>query len=265
MTKLIAELCQNHNGRRDIFARQIEEAAKAGADIIKMQSIWSQDLTRRDRFEEGASRPDGTITAIRRPYQAEYERLSKLDLKIEDHLFFIEKCIQHGVMPMTTIFARHRITEIGILPWPGKMIKVASYDCASHPFLRELAVYFDHFIISTGASYDHEIQKTAQLMRELKKEFAFLHCVTSYPNTLEMANLSRMEWLKQFASAGWSDHTKIEQDGIKAAKVAILLGADYIERHFTILSAADTKDGPVSITPPLLRTLSDFRLKSREE
>jgi len=266
MAKIIVEICQNHNGDRELFAKMIEEAAKNGADIVKMQSIWSEDVPKRERFEEGTVDEEGKQTAIKRPYQAEVDRLSKLDLTIDDHKFFIEKCNELGVMPMTTIFARGRVKEVGELPWTGKTVKVASYDCASKPMLRELAEYFDHFIISTGAMYDNEIKETAELMKELGKDFTFLHCVTSYPNTPEMSNLSRMEWLKQFTpKVGWSDHTKVENDGINASKVAIMLGADYVERHFTVLPADQTKDGPVSINPELLKELSDFRNLSKGE
>ncbi len=265
-TKLIVELCQNHNGDRDIFARQIRSAAENGADIIKMQSMWSDDLTRRDRFEEGEFDADGTAKTIKRPYDAEKERLAQLDLTLDDHEFFIETCMKYGVTPMTTIFARHRVPEVGSLSWPTRIVKVASYDCASVPFLRELAEHFDTFIISTGATYDHEVERTAALMEELGKEYSFLHCVTSYPNTVEMGNLRRMEWLRQFTpKVGWSDHSHVEKHGIDMAKVAIMLGADYVERHYTVLGSTDTKDGPVSITPELLKELSDFRHLSKDE
>ena len=266
MTKLIVEVCQNHNGSREYLREMVEVAAKNGADIVKMQSIWSSDVTKRERFEEGEIGPDGAMAAIKRPYDAEVKRLSKLDLTLDDHQFFIDTCNEYGVLPMTTIFARHRVPEVAALPWPGRWIKVASYDCASGPFLRELAQHFDNFIISTGATYDEEIAKTASLMQELEKHFAFLHCVTSYPNTLEICNLSRMEWLRQHApEVGWSDHTKVADSGLCAAKVAIMLGANYIERHFTVLPADQTKDGPISITPELLKELSEFRALSKEE
>jgi len=266
MAKIIVEVCQNHKGSREVLGEMIKAAAENGADFVKMQSIWSEDVTPRPQFEEGVMDPDGTVRAIKRPYAAEVERLSKLDLTIDDHLFFIETCQKYGVQPLTAIFARKHIPEVGKLPWPGKWVKVASYDCASWPMLEELAQYFDNFIISTGATYDEEIEKTSELMKRLGKNFTFLHCVTSYPNTLEMCNLSRMEWLKQFTPhVGWSDHSKIEDHGIIAAKAAIMLGAEYVERHFTILDAAETKDGPVSMTPDLLRELSDFRKLTKEE
>ncbi len=266
MTKIIAEVCQNHNGSRETLEAMIKAAAEAGADAVKMQSIWSADVTKRERFEEGTVGASGKQTAIKRPYQAEVDRLSKLDLSIQDHQFFIDICAKYNVLPMTAIFARHRIKDVAALPWPGRWVKVPSYDCASLPLLRELAQHFDNFIISTGATYDHEIEATANLMKELGKNFIFLHCVTSYPNTLPMCNLARMEWLRKFTPiVGWSDHTKIEDNDIIAAKAAIYLGADYVERHFTVLGAGDTKDGPVSMTPALLEELVAFRALSKEE
>ncbi|MDD5558633.1 N-acetylneuraminate synthase family protein [Candidatus Methylomirabilis sp.] len=248
-----------------MFERLIESAAASGADYIKMQSIFSDDLTKRERFEEGETAPDGMTKTIKRPYSAEKARLSKLDLTMDDHVWFIDKCKEVGAIPLTTIFARHRIAVVGALPWPERVVKVASYDCASWPMLRELAGYFDRFLISTGAMHDDEIRTTAALMKELGKEFSFLHCVTSYPNTLDMCHLARMSWLRTFTpEVGWSDHTLVERDGVTAAKVAIMLGADVVERHITVSAKDDTKDGPVSITPAQLKDLDEFRRLPRE-
>lgn len=264
-TKLIAEVCQNHDGSRENLADMIKAAAENGADIVKMQSIWSADLTNRERFEAGQVDASGKQVAMKRPYGAELARLSKLDLTLEDHEFFIAECNKYGVLPLTAIFARHRVPAVAALPWPGKWIKVPSYDCASYPMLIELAKYFDNFIISTGATYDEEIEKTAALMKQLGKHYVFLHCVTSYPNTLDMCHLSRMEWLRGFtAEVGWSDHSKVADNGTVAAKAAILLGADYVERHFTTLPQSQTKDGPVSLTPEQLKDLVRYRGLTKE-
>jgi sialic acid synthase SpsE len=266
MTKIIVELCQNHVGDRNVLARMIKEASEAGADYVKMQSIFSEDLTRRDEFEEGRVAPDGVTLTNKRPYQAEYDRLSKLDLSLDDHKFFIDECKRHRVIPMTTIFARKRIPEVAALPWPERVVKVASYDCPSFSMIAELAKNFDHIIVSTGASHDHEIERAADLLKKSGKRFSLLHCVTSYPNTLEMANLKRMDWLRRHSDeTGWSDHTLVERDGLKAAKVAIYLGADYIERHFTVLEKDKTKDGPVSINPAMLKELDRFRKLSKAD
>ena len=261
MTQLIVELCQNHCGDRTLLGEMIAAAAENGADIVKSQIIFSEDLTHRKEFDEGEILSDGTVIAIKRPYASEYERLKTLDLTEDDHRFFVEECSRNKVLPMTTIFSRNRIPFAASLLWPKRIVKVASYDCASYQMLKGLSEHFDHLYISTGATFDEEVTKTAELMGVCGKTFSLLHCVTSYPNTIEMCNLRRIQWLRQFTpSVGWSDHTLVKRDGLKASKAAIALGADVIERHFTILPEDKTKDGPVSITPALLKELNEFSM-----
>lgn len=267
MPKIIVEICQNHNGDRNILRDLIWSAKENGADIVKGQIIFSEDLPKRERFEEGVVEHNGVIKAIKRPYEAEFERLKKLDLAESDYHFFVEEAKRAGIMPMFTVFSRNRILFASNLSLPEKIVKVASYDCASHKMIEELSDNFDNLIISTGATFDGEIQKTAEILKNKNKNFSFLHCVTSYPNTLAMTNLSRMDWLRQFAdNVGWSDHTLVERDGIKASKTALMLGADFIERHYTILPKDKTKDGPISIGPSQLHELADFaKLEKKEQ
>lgn len=259
MVQLIAELCQNHCGDRALLAEMIAAAAENGADIVKSQMIFSADLTHRPEFDEGKTGPDGTLLKIKRPYASEYERLKKLDLTEDDHRFFIEECKKRKVLPMTTVFSRNRVPFTASLPWPARIVKVASYDCASYVMIQELAEHFDHLYISTGATLEDEIKKTATILKDAQKPFTFFHCVTSYPNTLDMCNFRRIAWLRQFTdSVGWSDHTLVARDGITATKAAIALGANVVERHFTVLESDQTKDGPVSITPKHLKELREF-------
>ena len=53
MTKIIAELCQNHNGDIKVLEDMVHAAAESGADFAKIQSIHSSDLAYRERFEHG--------------------------------------------------------------------------------------------------------------------------------------------------------------------------------------------------------------------
>ena len=53
MTKIIAELCQNHNGDTKMLGEMVAAASEFGADIVKIQSMRSKDLTFRERFENG--------------------------------------------------------------------------------------------------------------------------------------------------------------------------------------------------------------------
>ena len=253
MPIIIAECCQNHNGDLAILKDMIHAAADAGADYAKIQSMLAADLPKRERFETGIVE-EGVRKAIQRPYQAEYDRLKPLDLDDEAHLWFIEECDRAGIKPMTTVFSRSRIPFVASLGM--KATKIASYDCASHPFLEELIPHFDHLYISTGSTYDHEIEATAALLKEYNQDFTFLHCVTIYPTPLDEMHLARLEYLRGFSpTVGFSDHSLVGRDGIKASAVALMMGADVVERHFTVLKPDESRDGPVSINPDQLAEL----------
>jgi sialic acid synthase SpsE len=253
MGTIIAELCQNHKGNRETLRKMIQAAAEAGADYVKTQTIRAEFLAHRKRFDEGVIEK-GITKVIKRPYQTEYERLRLLDIDMEDHRWFIKQCHERGVRAMTTVFTRGVVDELATMDWDA--IKVASYDCASFPLLRDLKSRFNKLFVSTGATYDEEIEKAAQILQGA--DFTFLHCVTIYPTPLDRLDLARIEYLQQFSpKVGFSDHTLVSRDGIKAAVAALYYGAEVVERHFTILDEDQTKDGPVSITPALLKKLVD--------
>ena len=71
MTKIIAELCQNHNGDIKVLSEMVSAASEAGADILKIIDAI-KDLTFRERFEDGLIE-GGKIKVIKRPYKAELE------------------------------------------------------------------------------------------------------------------------------------------------------------------------------------------------
>ena len=261
MTKIIAELCQNHNGDVNILKDMIWRAADSGASHVKIQTIFSEDLTLRERFEEGVT-SNGVIKSIKRPYLPEFERLSKLDLGFDTHALFIDECSSAGVIPLTTVFNRSRLESIIELGF--KEIKIASYDCASFPLINDLKNKFNHIYVSTGATHDSEIETTANILSD--QNFSFLHCVTIYPTPVDKLNLNRIDYLRQFTnSVGFSDHTRPSQHGIDPDIVALWKGADVIERHFTILDSSQTKDGPVSINPEQLKNIVDYSKYNHDE
>ncbi len=254
MRTVIAEFCQNHNGDLAILKDMIWAAAEAGATYAKIQSMLAADIPKRERFENGTW--DGEVqTAIKRPYQDEYDRLKPMDVTDEHHHWFIEECGQAGIKPLTTIFSRSRIPFIASLGWEA--VKVASYDCGSLPMLRELKEHFSHLYISTGATFDEEIAAAAELLDD--HSFSLLHCVTIYPTPLDEMHLARLDYLRQYTpSVGFSDHSLVARDGIKASVAAMAAGADVVERHFTVLKPDESRDGPVSINPEQLKALVDF-------
>jgi N,N'-diacetyllegionaminate synthase len=259
---LIAECCQNHNGDRETLKKMIHTAAENGADYVKIQAIRSKELTCRERFEKGELYEDGSVKTIIRPYQPEFDRLSKLDLSLEDEKWFVDECVRAGVAPMTTIFSWAGLFEIKDLGYEA--VKVASYDCASFPLIETIKRYWSTVFVSTGATFDKEIEITSNLLKEVNHHL--LHCVTIYPTPLNELHLSRINFLRRFtANVGYSDHSKPSETGLRASKLSLALGASCVERHYTILDSDKSKDGPVSITPAMLKELKEFALLSRYE
>ena len=261
MATIIAELCQNHNGDELLLNEMIHAAAEFGADYAKVQSMLADDLVFRERFEDGQWDGDRRV-AIKRPYQVEYDRLKPMDLDDDAHHRYIDQCRSAGIKPLATAFSRSRIPFLATLGFDA--IKVASYDCASEPFLKELKPHFEHIYLSTGATFDSEIGKAAEILAD--HSFSLLHCVTIYPTPLDEMHLARMNYLRNFTdSVGLSEHSLVARDGLKASAVALLLGADVLERHFTVLEPDETRDGPISINPSHLAELVSLAGMSKED
>lgn len=262
--KIIAELCQNHNGNPKTLFQMVDEAVEAGASHVKIQHIYSKNLVFRPEFEKGLKDEKGQTLSIMRPWQNEYDRLKKLELSHETNIRFVEYAKSLGVIPMTTCFTRGDVETISQQGF--RHIKVASYDCASFQLLKDLSEKFEYLYVSTGATFDDELIHASNILKEKCKNYIFLHCVTQYPTPLESMNLNRINWLNKFSkNVGFSDHSLVERDGIIAAKAAITSGAKVIERHFTILEKEKTKDGPVSISKSDIQELLNFCKLSRED
>ena len=264
MVDVIAELCQNHLGDRKILDEMIAAAADAGADYAKIQSMLSTEITKRDRFENGLIE-GGKTKIIKRPFQNEFNRLKPMDLYDDDHFRFIELCNKYKIKPLTTIFTRERLSFIKKLELD--LIKVSSFDCASFKLIDELSKSnFNKIIVSTGATFDREIEKTVSILKNKKQNFVLLHCVSIYPTPLHEAHLNRISYLKSLSKeVGISDHSNYDIDGPKLSIGAVFFGATTIEKHFTILDKSKTKDGIVSANPKELKELVKLSKLPKDE
>jgi len=262
--KYIAELCQNHLGKIDNIEKMVEECAFYGAKIIKLQYILTKNLAHRPIFDCGLNHKNKKII-IKRPYKDEYKRLKKLELKDDEIKKFIKICEKNNVEPAITCFARENIQILKDLGF--KTIKVASYDCGSFQLIREISNKFKNLIISTGATYDDEIDKTFKILKKKKINFSFLHCVTIYPTPFKELHLNRIQYLRKYTkNIGYSDHSSaIDESKNLASMASIYFGAKIIERRIRILSKDDSRDGPVSIEPKEIGEIIRFSKFSKQD
>ena len=115
--------------------------------------------------------------------------------------------------------------------------KISSSDLSNLPFIEYIAKKGKPIILSVGASNLDEIKAAVDVIHKNNNEkITLLHCVLEYPTPYEHANLAKIaELKKEFPDVyvGYSDHTK--PDGhYDVIKTAYLLGAQVIEKHFTI-------------------------------
>ena len=233
-TKIVADMSSNHMGNLDLAEAMIKAAADAGVDVVKFQSWQAHKL-----------RPDFT------DYEKTFQRHKISEISDQDHEFLMKKCEEYGVEFLTTCFD---IERVGFLKNLGlNTIKVASPDCGSFRLLDCLMKTFEHLIISTGMTPKSEVEKMVEHTRGHK--VTILHCVSLYPTPLDKVNLERMNWLKSLdVSVGFSDHTL----GVEAGLLAISMGAEILEKHFTLSRNLPGKDQEMSSIPDDFARLSHW-------
>jgi len=260
--RIIAEICQNHNGSFQNLKEMVDAACEGGAHIAKIQALYSEELVYREQFEGNTTEKFSMF----RPYEAEFARLSSLDLSEEEEENFVEYCLFRKIVPMITVFTNKGVERAKLAGF--KHIKIASYDSTNLSLIESTLDFAKEIFISTGATTELEVESLIQflLLHNKKNKITLLHCKTEYPNMINRVNLLRMKWLDSFGfEVGFSDHSQTySSEGIRlstrniASKAAIILGAKVIERHFSTLSPAETKDGKISIKSDDIKELINF-------
>ena len=228
--KIIAEASSNHGGNIETAKRMIRTAAEYGVDYIKFQSWQAKNLRSGD---------------------PNYERHRKTELSDEDHYVLMDECKKSGIEFLTSCFDMHRVDFLAGLGLES--IKVPSTEFSSLTMIKKLRDKFPHLILSTGAITEKELQETLRVLQGSR--FTLLHCMSIYPLPPEKANLNRMKRLRRYAeSVGFSDHSL----GAELSKAAIAMGAEYIEKHFTIDKSLPGKDQAMSAELDIIKEIVDY-------
>lgn len=115
--------------------------------------------------------------------------------------------------------------------------KISSSDLSNLPFIRYIAKKGKPVVLSVGAAYLSEVDEAVRTILQVGcEDITILHCVLSYPTQPENANLRIIETLKRTypkIRVGYSDHVAPDESMMTLA-TAYLLGAEVIEKHFTL-------------------------------
>jgi N-acetylneuraminate synthase/N,N'-diacetyllegionaminate synthase len=243
---IIAEAGVNHNGNPDLAMKLIEAAAEAGADLIKFQTF---------KAYECASSYSGTAEYQKQVGAAnQFELLQKLELRFADFIKLKARAEELGLGFLSTPDGEESLEflcSIGV-----EAIKIASGEITNLPFLAKIGAKKLPTLLSTGMSDIGEVEKAISTLEESGcPEIILLHCTTEYPAPTDEINLRAMQTLaNSFAlPVGLSDHSV----GIEAAIAATALGANIIEKHFTLDQSLPGPDHAASLNPVQLKNLVD--------
>lgn len=245
-TLFIVEAGVNHNGSLELAKKLVDEAAFAEADIIKFQTFVAEELVTKSaqkaEYQKKNSNGDRT----------QYQMLKGLELKKEEFKELKKYCEFKGIEFLSTAFdfkSINFLNELGMSQW-----KIPSGEITNLPYLIKIAKLGKPIILSTGMSTLDEVEIAVDILKKNGAEdITLLHCTTEYPAPYADVNLKAMDTLKEKfgCKVGYSDHT----EGIEVAIAAVAMGAEVIEKHFTLDKNMDGPDHKASLEPSELRQM----------
>lgn len=240
--QIIAEAGVNHNGSAELAFKLVDAAHAAGADIVKFQTFKADRLVTREA-------PTAAYQKANMGADSQYAMLKGLELTEGVFAELARYCARLGIGFLSTPFDAESAKFLASLGMG--MFKVSSGDLTNLPFLRDLAAFGLPIILSTGMATLGEVDDAVRALEEsgtaLSKQ-TILHCTTEYPAPVEEVHLSAMQTLRSAfpgATIGYSDHT----EGIEIPIAAVALGAEVIEKHFTLDRAMPGPDHKASLEP----------------
>jgi len=249
-TYIIAEFGVNHNGSLRRAKQGIRAAAKAGADAIKFQTYTADELVVKGTPKFWDWKGD-------KKHKTQYDAYKALEgFSYDWYPELIECCEENGIEFLSTPFSAATadfLNDIGM-----RAFKVASSDMMTLPYLRHIARYNKPIILSTGAAEMEEVKEAVRAIEEEGNDkIIILQCTLCYPTKDEDANLRIMQTFKEtfpFKTIGLSDHTLGSQSSI----IACAMGAQVIEKHFTIdKTLGESADHWLSVDPKELKEIVD--------
>ena len=246
---IIAEIGMNHNGDVELAKKMIKAASECGADAAKFQIFTAEKLVTKDARTYGNE--DGRLP----DYQQEMYK--KHELTKEEYKQLKAYCDKLGLVFFGSVWDEDNadmLEEVG-----GAIFKIGAADITHLPMLEHIAKKNKPIILSTGMSTIDEVKEAADVITKHTDKLILLHCVSAYPAKAEDANMLAMLTLKKEFGfpVGFSDHTP----DVLTDTVAVALGANVIEKHFTTDKKLPGVDHHLSFDPnDMKKMIEEVRL-----
>jgi N,N'-diacetyllegionaminate synthase len=237
---IIAEAGVNHNGSLSTALSLCDVALKAKVDAVKFQT-WKTEKILTKSVEMADYQKENLHSE-----GSQFEMIKSLELSYKEFETIKKYCDKIG---LTFLSTPDEIDSLDFLLSLGmKIIKIGSGEITNIPFLREIGKKNREVILSTGMSSLGDVEKAySELIEHGAKSVTLLHCTTNYPCPMNEVNLRAIKTLRDAfkTKVGYSDHTL----GIEVPIAAVAMGADVIEKHFTLDHSMIGPDHKASLDP----------------
>lgn len=243
---IIAEAGVNHNGSFELAKKMVDAAKEAGVDYVKFQTFKPEKLV--SKFAEKADYQKETTGND----ETQLDMLKKLTLTNDNFIEIKKYCDQIGIGFISTPFDLDSIEFLETFNMD--FWKVSSGEVTNLPYLEAIARTGRDVVMSTGMCNVQEINEAVLVLEKNgTKNITLLHCNTQYPTPFEDVNLKAMGTIKEATNkkVGYSDHTL----GIEVPIAAVAMGAEVIEKHFTLDKNMEGPDHRASLNPSELKAM----------
>tara|TARA_B100000989_G_C19511844_1_gene459491 strand:+ start:693 stop:1703 length:1011 start_codon:yes stop_codon:yes gene_type:complete len=250
---IIAEAGVNHNGELSLAKKLVDVAVKAKADFVKFQTFKAKNIVTKNTNQANYQKRYGNKN------QSQFDMLSKLQLSHIDQIKLFKYCKLKKIKFLSTPFDLESFNFLKKIKL--NIFKIPSGEITNVPLLRAIGSENKRVILSTGMSTIKEINKAIETLVSSgtkKNNITVLHCTSEYPAPYNELNLNVIKTLKKNfgVKVGYSDHSQ----GIEVPIAAVALGAEVIEKHFTLDKKLKGPDHAASLNPEeLLHMVKSIR------
>jgi sialic acid synthase len=242
---VIAEIGHNHQGSLESCKELFAEAARCGANAVKLQKRDNRGLYTTDFFNKPYENENsyGPTYGLHRE-ALEFGRDEYQELK--------DYTSELGVTFFATAFDFSSAELLADLDMPA--YKIASGDLTNTPLLKHVAEIGKPMIVSTGGGTLDDVRRAYETVVEINPQIALLQCTAGYPAEWSELDLRVIDTYRQLfpaAVVGYSGH----DNGIAMPVAAYVLGGRIVEKHFTLNRALKGTDHKFSLEPVGLRKL----------
>lgn len=268
---VIAEIGTAHAGSLDKAFALIDAAADAGADCVKFQWVYADEILHPDTGF--VSLPGGSVRL--------YDRFRELEVNSSFFASCLDYAHKKGLLFACSPFGLRSLKELAAIQ--PDAIKIASPEVNHYPLLEACACYYGKIpiILSSGVSRLGDIERAVEMLegdlaapaertggqgaagdsrealppltpkggnQDALPPLTLLHCITSYPAPEEEYNVRCVDTLHRVFGipTGISDHSL---DPVLIPVLTTAMGGVMIEKHITLSRKTDGLDDPVALEP----------------